>query len=92
MSDEKMKNIAIALLILTALISWLFQKSGEKVKLSSFVALAVILGLTLVAPLAGMILAVPIFLIVYFDHHTEVLAWWEKISKASLNLGGGSKQ
>jgi multisubunit Na+/H+ antiporter MnhG subunit len=88
-SDEKMKNIAIGLLVLAALINFLFQKKEEKINLGSFAAIAVIFALALVAPMVGMILAIPIFLVVYLDHSTEVLGWWDRIKRSSLNLGGG---
>lgn len=88
MSEDKYRNIAIAMLALTALILWLFKKSGNTVKLQSFIALALILGLTLIIPFGGMLLAIPIFLVVWFDHQKEVWAWWSGLKDATLNTGG----
>lgn len=91
MTDEKMRNIAITLLAITGLILLLFRKEGKELYLGSFVALAIILGLTLMAPVLGFMLAIPIALVVWFDHHQKVLDWWAGVQKATLKVGGDNQ-
>lgn len=88
MSDGKYQNIAIGLLALTALIMLLFQKSEGQTKMQGFIALAIILGISLVFPFVGMLLAVPIALVAWFDHQKEIWGWWEKQKNNSLNISG----
>lgn len=88
MDDEKIRNIAIALLALTALVLFLFKRQGGQVQLGGFVALAVILAITLVIPLAGLALAVPVAAVTWFDHQKEIWGWWEGVKGATLDIGG----
>jgi hypothetical protein len=86
--SEQQRNISIALLVLTGLILFLFQKQGDKLPLAGLVALAVIAGITFIFPLAGMALAICIFAVAWFDHSQAVWTWWEGIKKTTLNIGG----
>lgn len=83
-----MRNIAIAVLAVTALIMLLLRPAGGQVKAGPFVALAVILGMTLVFPFAGLLLSVPVFLVAWFDHQEVIWGWWDGIKNATLNVGG----
>lgn len=88
MKNSIMQNTAIGLLIMTALILLLVQKSGDKLKLTSFIALGLLLLVCFLSPLIGFIFAVPVFVVVYFDHYKEVLAYWDKMKTLNFNLGG----
>jgi len=91
MSEDRMKNISIALLAITALVLLLFKKQDDKIRLASFVALALIFGLVLMFPFTGFLLSIPIFLVVWFDHQKEIWDWWGSLKNATLNIGGDKK-
>jgi len=88
MDDEQYRNIAVSLIVLGALILLITKKSRQQLELASFVALALLLGLALTWPFAGMLLAIPIFLVIWMRNQDQIWAWWDKIKSAKLNLGG----
>lgn len=88
MSDDRQRDIAIALLALSGLIIFLAQKEGGKIPLAGFAALAILAGVTLIFPLVGLALAIPIFFVVWFDHQKIIWAWWDKVKKMNISLGG----
>ena len=88
MTNRMMQNTGIALLIFVALILLLFKKQGNKLQFTSFLAVGILALVVLINPLIGFIFAVPVFLVVYFDHYPEVLAWWDKMKGATIKTGG----
>jgi hypothetical protein len=83
-----MQNGAIGLYILIALILYLGQKDGGSLQVSSFAALGFLLVLAFVSPLIAFVLAVPIFLIVWFKNYQTVLDGWAKLKKSTVKIGG----
>lgn len=77
--ESRFQQIAFLFLAMTALILVLINSQGAKVKIAGFVALAVLVVLTLVFPFAGMIVSVPVFLVAYIDNHKLIWSWWDKV-------------
>jgi hypothetical protein len=86
MQDEKMKNIAFTLLLISGVIVALFNGEGNMLNFGSIFAIFVLMGISFASPFVGFILAIPVFLLVWIKHYKFVLVWFDKIKK--VNLGG----
>jgi hypothetical protein len=74
--------------VIIALILYLGQKDSGSLRVSSFAALGFLLVMAFVSPLISVVLAIPIFLIVWFKNYQTVLDWWAKLQKSTVKLGG----
>jgi len=64
------------------------RKDDGELKLESLLAISVILGFALIAPLWGMVLAAPVFILVYFRNYSYLIELWDDLKNKKLNLGG----
>lgn len=83
MDNEKYLNVTVGLMALVALV--LLIGKGE-VKAYNIIALLAIVALSFAFPFLGMILAIPIFMLSYFEYQDEVWSWWESVK--SKGIGG----
>lgn len=87
--ENRYQNIAIFFLVLAGLILLLVGKQGNNLKVGGLIALAVLFLLTLIFPLAGMVLAIMVFVVAYFDNSRAVWDWWSKARETVVNLKQG---
>lgn len=88
MVSDRLQGIAFFFLILAGLVLLLMNKKSGQAKLGGIIALMLIAGLTLVFPLAGLVLAIPIFAVLWFDNNKTVLEWWETARNTVLKTEG----
>lgn len=75
-NPSKQKNIAITLYVIAGLIIY----SSSKFQFYQIIALALLIGLTLIFPFGGLLLAIPIFLVAWVDNYATVINAWNSIS------------
>ncbi len=80
MTNSIYQNIAIGLLILTALVLLI----NKKYKVGSYIALGIFVILALFFPFAGFLGAIPIFLIVWLENSPTVWETWDKLKNQSI--------
>jgi hypothetical protein len=91
LSNKTMQNLAIGLLVVTGLVLYLFQSTkSSTIKIGSYVAIIFLIIMAFVSPMICLMLAAPIFLVVWFDHYNSVLSWWSKVQKTTINTGGSA--
>lgn len=76
-------NTVIVLAILSAVLITL--ANPNEIKWQSYVALLMIVGLSFAAPLLGVVLMVPIFLIVYMKNYRTLLPVWQKLKNIKIS-------
>lgn len=90
MTNERFRNLSIGLLLFAGVVMFLFQsnKGGNTLKLGSFISLGLLMLLAFISPVLGFLIALPVAVIVYFDHYNDVLTWIKKIQNATINKEG----
>lgn len=84
--ENRFQTISFFFLAMAALILILVSKKGSEIKIGGLVAIAAMVILTLVFPLAGMVLSIPIFLVLYFDNSPAIWDWWGKVKNTVVNV------
>lgn len=80
MSSSAYQNIGIGLLVLAAMVLYL----NKNYKFGTYLALAVILILTIFFPFAGFLIAVPVAIFVWLTGSPAIWETWEKLKNQSI--------
>lgn len=72
---NKESSVALTFLILAAVVHYL---AGEK-RPAVYVGLLVLSMVAFLLPLAGLVLAIPVFVLTWMVHYKEILALWDRI-------------
>jgi len=73
----------MGLMILSALML-AFASDGKQVRFTNYLSLFIIAALGFIAPLFALVVAVPIFVIVYINHQQGLKNLWSKLNKITV--------
>lgn len=84
------RNLSVTFLMLATLITIIADlRSGDgQINLENLLAISVILGFSLMVPLWGFVLSVPVFLLVYIRNYECLGELWGEIKNRKVKIGG----
>jgi len=77
---NSLQNIAVFLLILTALVLFIAQKRNPYF----FVGLGILLVVSILFPFLGLLISVPVALVVWMDNSPAVWSLWEQLKNKEV--------